>query len=70
MNRELLIIVGVLIILIVFFIDQKGENFSDTYHESSLDYDMDRIKDQKGRTLDDYILANSILTGQNIVSPF
>lgn len=69
MSIELAIIV--LILLIVFFcVMPAAERFNSNYYDSSLEKDMDYIKDNKGYTLDDFILSDHAVYGKGIDSPF
>lgn len=71
MKQLLEIVIIVLVLIIIFmFLKPSNENFNKTYHESVLYYDMDRLRDNKGYTLDDEILQKAMLTGGNIVSPW
>jgi|GEM_PF-6623621 len=60
----------ILILIIYFGRPASGEKFNNTYHESSLEKDMDYIKDNKGYTLNDYILDDHSTFGKGIDSPF
>lgn len=75
MDNITLGIIIVMIILIGFVLFKKNSNssselFNSTFHQSVLENDMDTIKDNQGRTLNDYILANHVLYGSRITSPF
>ena len=72
MNNILDITIIIVALLIIFYLlkPKSKERFNSTYYGSSLEKDMDYIKDNKGRTLDDYILYNHAVLGQGIDSPF
>ena len=67
---ELAFIIIALFVILYMLLPKSGEKFNSTYYGSSLEKDMDYIKDNKGRTLDDYILYNHAVHGTGIDSPF
>lgn len=62
------IIVGLLLILFMILTTKK-ESFNNSFYDSVLEVDMDYIKNNKGYTLNDYILDNHITYGSGIDSP-
>ena len=66
---QIVIVLVVLLVLIWVLKPTKNESFNNTVFESSLEKDMDYIKDNKGYTLNDYVLANHVITGKGIESP-
>ena len=66
-----LVIIVIILILIFYLGTCKGpERFNSTYYQSSLENDMATIKDNKGYTLEDYILNDNVVYKKPIVSPF
>lgn len=71
MDARLELAIVIIILLFVFYWAMpSSEKFNTSFYGSSLEKDMDYIKDSKGRTLDDYILYNHAVTGSGIDSPF
>lgn len=70
-----LIIIIIVIILVLYFtgvLCLKKENYdayNKNFYDSMLEKDMDYIKNNKGLTLDDYILYNNAIYGSPIESP-
>jgi hypothetical protein len=67
---SLAIVAVVLLVLLYLLAPASSENFTNSVFESSLEKNMDYIKDNKGYTLNDYLLADSALSGKNITSPY
>jgi hypothetical protein len=71
---EIIIAICLVVILLIFYWGApncfKKERFNMNYHQSMLMKNMDYVQDKGGYTLDDYILANNVLTGQPVSSPF
>lgn len=65
-----LVVIIIILLFIIYWFSPRKEKFNTTFYESSLEDDMDYIKDNKGRTLNDYILEDHITTGKGIDSPF
>jgi hypothetical protein len=65
----IVIVLVVLLVLIWVLKPSKSERFNDTVFESSLEKDMDYIKDNKGYTLNDYVLYDHVVKGTGIESP-
>lgn len=63
------ILLALVIIFLIYYMYKPKEKFNSNYYESSTAKDMDYLKDGKGRTLNDYVLEKSFLSGSNIVPP-
>lgn len=65
---------AVLILLVIVLLYWLGpgsaERFNTSYYQSSLEKDMDYLKNNKGYTVNDNILAQHIVHGTGIESPF
>jgi len=66
---ELAIII-IIILFVIYWGIPSGEKFNSTFYDSSLESDMDYLKDNKGYTLNDYILNDHAVKGKGIDSPF
>ena len=70
MNVDNNIIIAIVILVLLIYYLKPAEYFNTSYYGSSLEADMDKIKDKKGYTLNDYILSDNSLYGTGINSPF
>ncbi len=66
---ENIVIVILFIIFLIWWL-KPVEKFNTNFYGSVLETDMDKIKNNKGYTLNDYILSDSTLYGSGINSPF
>lgn len=64
------VVLIILFIIILYFLmpKMKKEKFNNTFYDSLLDKDMDYIKNNKGYTLDDYILYDYAVYGKPVES--
>ncbi len=67
---NIVVVIVVLLVLLYTLSPTNGENFSSSVFETSLEKNMDYIKDNKGYTLNDYILYDNAVKGKGIESPY
>lgn len=63
-------IIVVLILIFIMYWYKSNERFNTTFNDSLLEVDMDKIKNNKGYTLNDYILDDHTTYGKGIDTPF
>lgn len=71
MKIVLLLALIVVIFLLIYWFSSSSERLGNaSFYNSNLEDDMDYIKDNKGYTLNDYILYDHSISGKGIDSPF
>ena len=67
---KIAIVILVLLVLLYLLSPKMKEGFSNSVFETSLEKNMDYLKDAKGYTLNDYILSDNVVQGKPIESPY